>query len=108
MDNSPRPLRDVLANAYNLTYDDDVEEFTADGDCERLGLTNAVVVPDLAAHDAAEREALRDKIETCVCEAYSSARVEPTRPVMRYARRLANAILGPAPHIAPQAHEGDS
>jgi len=99
-DNAPRPLRDVLTDAYA----EDREQMIADCrdsaniDCERLDLTNAMVVPDLAAHDAAVREALREKIETCVCEAYSSARVEPTRPVMRYARRLADAILGPAPN----------
>jgi len=109
MDNSPRPLRDVLANAYNLTYDDDVEEFTADGDCERLGLTGAVVVPDLETHDLAVREALRDTIVRALVET-----LEPFETVMERqwaqsrAHAATNAILGPAPPTAPQAHEGDS
>jgi len=113
-DNAPRPLPDVLAELYEGDcVTPELDRACADADCERLGLTNAVVVPDLAAHDAAVREALRfalwEDVRDAIIDGYSDARDYEDR--VRDARKLAdNAtrdILGPAPHTAPQAHEGD-
>jgi len=115
MDNAPRRLRDVFAEAYadGITEIPADARFYANEDCKRLGLTNAAMVPDLAAHDAAVREALRfalwEDVRDAIIDGYSDARDYEDR--VRDARKLAdNAtrdILGPAPHTAPQAHEGD-
>ncbi len=111
-DNAPRPLRDVLADLYaDDCVTPELQYHYANADCERLGLTNAVVVPDLAAHDRAEREArdaeLRWPIERAlrrmIMDPRSFAKREPN--VLRDAAAVTDAILGPAPHTAPQAHE---
>jgi len=113
-DNTPRPLRDVLADLYaGDCATPESDRACADADCERLGLTNAVVVPDLEAHNRAVREArdaeLRWPIERAlrrmIMDPRSFAKREPN--VLRDAAAVTDAILGPAPHTAPQAHEGD-
>jgi len=62
-DNIPRPLPDVLTELYaGDCATPELDRDYADADCERLGLTNAVVVPDLAAHDREVREALLERV----------------------------------------------
>jgi len=104
MDNAPRPLRDVLADLYaDDCVTPELQYHYANADCERLGLTNAVVVPNLAEHDRAVREALREPIRDALFEANLEGRMsEPFD-----SHETVDAILGPAPHTAPQAHEGD-
>lgn len=107
MDNAPRPLRDVLADAHGATLFATriSQEARAEADCERLGLTNAVVVPDIVAHDRAVREArdaeLRQRIrkavaEPCrICSCCQHGPLDADRT-----EEVIDDILGPAPHTA--------
>lgn len=108
-DNAPRLLRDVLAEVSRRYSPAAFHGFAsyADDDCKRLGLAGASVVPDLAAHDAEVREAIRGDIEREVRIALRPIQNNES-DVVAFAFRVATAILGLAPNAAPLAHEGDS